>query len=90
MRIKFAKIVGPAVALLAFGSVCFIGVRAQQPTGNSRSSTVTTNWVGHLVTGQTDAFDRMTPSPSPTIIHQAEIGLRSDGLVVWRETPKTQ
>ena len=89
MSSSFAKIVGSTIALLVLGSICILGVRAQQNTGNG-ASIVSTNWIGYLVTGQSDAFDRITPGPSPTIIRQVEIGLRSDGVVIWREAPKNK
>ena len=85
MKANLAKILGSAVALLALGSICIIGVRAQQTAKNLSSSAVTTNWVGYLVAGRGDAFDRITPNPSPTIVRQVEIGLRSDRVVIWRE-----
>jgi hypothetical protein len=90
MRAKFAKIVGSAIALLALGSICIIGLRAQQTAGNPSSSPVTTNWVGYLVAGQSDTYDRIAATPSPTIVRQVEIGLRSDGVVVWRQATKTK
>lgn len=90
MKLNTAKIVISATALLALASACFVGVRAQQASPNSNSSAVTTNWVGHLVTGQSDTTDRITQSPSPTVIGQVEIGLRSDGVVVWRQAARTK
>jgi hypothetical protein len=90
MRAKFVKITGATLLALALGSSCFLGVRAQQTAGNPSSASVTTNWVGYLVAGRIDQSDRITPNPSPTIVRQVEIGLRSDGVVIWRETAKTQ
>src|SRR5258708_3361397 len=90
MRMKAAKIVGSAMALLALGFICIVGVRAQQSANNSTSSVVATNWVGYLVAGQTDTADRITQNPSPTIIRRVELGLRSDGVVIWREATKTK
>ena len=90
MRAKYAKIVGSTIALLALASICILSVRAQQSASNSSSSTVTTNWVGYLVAGRHDTFDRITPHPSPTVDRQVEIGLRSDGVVIWREALKTK
>jgi hypothetical protein len=90
MRASFAKIAGATVALLALGWVCVIGIRAQQTASNSGSSTITTNWIGYLVSGGTDTLDRITPSPSPRVVRQIEIGLRSDGVVIWREAPEAR
>lgn len=84
MRMKTARIVGSIV----LGLICIVGVRAQQTAHNSSSSSVTTNWVGCLVAGQTDPADRITWNSSPTVIRQVELGLRSDGVVIWREATK--
>jgi hypothetical protein len=80
-----AKIVALSVALLACGLICVVGVRAEQKSVTSSASNLTTNWVGYLVAGQGDALDQISPGPSPTVLHQVEIGLRSDGVVVWRK-----
>jgi hypothetical protein len=88
MNMKTARIVGSTIALLVLGLIFIVGVRAQQTANNSSSSSVTTNWVGYLVAGQTDPADRITRSSSPTIIRQVELGLRSDGVVIWREATK--
>ena len=64
--------------------------RRQRPTNRPPSSVITTNWVGYLVAGQGDTMDRITPHPSPTIVRQVEIGLRSDGIVVWRAASKAK
>ena len=90
MRASLIKVVGSGIVLLALGSVCIIGVRGQQAARNSSPSAVTTNWVGYLVAGRTDTADRITQNPSPTIIRQVELGLRSDGVVIWREATKTK
>lgn len=39
-----------------------------------------TTWVGHPVTAQPDAYH-----PNEGYLTHVEIGLRSDGTVVWRE-----
>ena len=90
MRAKFAKIIGSIVVSLALGLICIISVRAQQAGRNSSLPTVTTNWVGYLVAGRTDISDRITPNPSPTVDRQVEIGLRSDGVVIWREATRAK
>ncbi len=46
--------------------------------------------MGYLVVGQDDTLGRISGTPSPTTIRQVEIGLRSDGIVVWREAAKTR
>jgi hypothetical protein len=90
MKTTIAKIVGPSLALLLLGSICIPGVRAQQASRSSSPPAVTTNWMGYLVAGQSDTSDRITPSPSPSIVRQVEIGLRSDGVVIWREATRTK
>jgi hypothetical protein len=90
MRAKFPKIIGSTILILALGSLCIMCVRAQQTASNSSSSAVTTNWVGYLVAGRSDLSDRITPDPSPTVSHHVEIGLRSDGVVMWREATNTK
>jgi len=90
MRIKSLKMTGLAAALVAVGSACIFGVHAQQNPSKSYPSTVSTNWMGYLVVGQDDSLDRISGTPSPTTIRQVEIGLRSDGVVVWREAAKTR
>jgi hypothetical protein len=102
MKANLVKIVGSTIGLLALGSICIIGVRAQQSTagtcvpspvkrvgiGSVGSGSVSTNWVGCLVAGRTDTMDKITPGPFPKIFGQVEIGLRSDGVVIWRAAPK--
>jgi hypothetical protein len=90
MKTTFLKIAGLAIALAAFGAVHNIGIHAQQTTGKSNHSPATTNWVGCLVVGQKNSFDQMTSDPYPTTVRRVEIGLRSDGIVVWQEATKAK
>ncbi len=98
MRATISKIVGVAIALLALGSMAMIGVRGQQTAGRPTFSGVATNWVGYLVvggyvgTGPIAPFDPMpgTTGPLPRTVRQVQIGLRSDGAVIWREVTKPQ
>lgn len=90
MKATFCKVIGLTVLLLVLGSIWMIGVRAQQSGGKSAPSGVTTNWVGYLVAGQTDTSDRITPNPSATVVREIELGLRSDGVVIWRAAPMTK
>lgn len=76
--------------VLALGATCMIGVRAQQSAKNATSPAVTTNWVGYLVAGRSDPHDPITANPFPTVVRQVEIGLRSDGVVIWREATNTK
>ena len=81
MKVTFLRIAGLASALAAFGVVFIVGIRAQSL---SNSNPMTTNWVGNLVIGKEDTADRIARGPYPTTVRQVEIGLRSDGIVVWR------
>ena len=83
MKTRLLKIAGLAIAFVALGSFTIFTVHAQQ--GISKSGATSTNWVGYLVVGQSDRLDRITPGPTPTTMPQVEIGLRGDGIVVWRE-----
>ncbi|HKI70274.1 MAG TPA: hypothetical protein VKA67_11835 [Verrucomicrobiae bacterium] len=73
-----------AVALVALGSVSIFGINAQQNSNKPRSPSATTNWVGYLVVAREDSIDRIAPGPHPQTVRQIQIGLRSDGLVIWR------
>ena len=70
-------------ALGALGWLCLGRVSAQSGTG-SPGSLITTNWVGYLVFGSEENIDRIAPGAYPRTDRQIELGLRSDGLVVWR------
>ncbi len=92
MRVKSVKIVGTTIALLALIWISIIGVGAQQTADNSTSSGMTTNWMGYLVLGGYLGAGQLSPvdpmpgtAMAPTTVRQVQIGLRSDGLVVWRE-----
>jgi hypothetical protein len=90
MRAQIARFVGPSIAFLLFGVICITGLRAQQAGKNSRISGATTNWVGFLVVGQRDMADQITPTASPTVNRQVEIGLRGDGVIVWRDVTRVK
>jgi hypothetical protein len=91
MKAKFIKIAGLAITLVAFGSIYTAGLHAQQTTKKSSLLPVTTNWVGCLVVGRNETIDpHLAPGPHPTSVGQVELGLRSDGVVVWRAKPKPQ
>jgi hypothetical protein len=75
-----------AVVLASMGAFSVVGIHAQQNQSNSAS--VRTNWVGYLVVGSELAIDRISPGPYPRADRQIEIGLRSDGVVVWRKADR--
>jgi hypothetical protein len=85
MRAKLLKGAGLLAAVAAFGLVCMTRSKAQ-PTANQPITSATTNWVGCLVVGKKDSVDQMGGIfPSP--VRQVQIGLRSDGVVIWRSAP---
>ena len=86
MKPKFIKIVGMTIALIAFGAVCLVGMHAQQASQKPSPVLVTTNWIGCLVVGEEDPNDpQLSRGPHPSAVRQVEVGLRSDGLLIWRD-----
>ena len=84
MRAKFFKGAGFVAAVVVLGSAYFAAVRAQQTPGLA-TPLVTTNWIGSMVVGLPDTTDPIAiGGPHPTVTRNVEIGLRSDGVVVWR------
>jgi hypothetical protein len=88
MKANTLKIAGLVVAVGAIGAVCFVGAHAQQTS--SSLPLISTNWTGCLVVGKQDTMDNIARGPHPTIVREVEIGLRSDGVIVWRETSNTK
>ena len=85
MKTKFLKAAGLTAAFLILASAYIVGVRAQQSTTKSGAAPATTNWTGYLVVGKNDSADPIAVGgPHPTVTPHVEIGLRSDGVVVWR------
>jgi hypothetical protein len=84
MKLRFLKLAGLAGALAITGSVYVINSHGQQSTKPSSVSSSSTNWIGCLVVGKEETMDRMARGAHPTAIGNIEIGLRSDGVVVWR------
>jgi hypothetical protein len=83
MKSKLVKIAG-LTAVLAFGLVCIVKIHAQQTMSTPGAPPTTTNWIGYLVVGKSDSTDRIARGLFPTTVRQVEIGLRSDGVVLWR------
>jgi hypothetical protein len=76
MKAKRLKLFGIVVIVIAC-SVWFL---------RAREIAADTNWVGFLVTGQKEKGDPIAGnSPFPKADGQIEIGLRNDGVVVWRK-----
>ena len=88
MKTKLLRSAGAIAALVVFSSAYFAGVRAQQSSTKSAAPPAMTNWTGYLVVGQKDSADQIAiGGPHPIVSRHVEIGLRSDGVVVWRNTP---
>ncbi len=87
MKKNFLKIAGLAVALAALGSFCVVGIKAQLNKSQSSTPSTATNWIGYVVFGTEASSDHMPLGTYPTADRRMEIGLRSDGVVVWRRTP---
>ncbi len=85
MKTKFLKTAGLTAGFVIFASAYIAGVRAQQSNSKSGAPPATTNWTGYLVVGKNDSADPIAVGgPHPTVTPHLEIGLRSDGVVVWR------
>ena len=84
MKIGFINGVGVLCAVVTLWSLYLSRLHGEENTRNTPLSLVTTNWAGYLVVGENDTADRVSLAPSPRVIQQVEIGLRSDGLVTWR------
>lgn len=89
MKTKFRKSViaigGAVVVSLGY----IVGLHAQPSSPTPAKPTLTTNWVGCLVAGRNDTIDAIAVGgPHPTVKPEVEIGLRSDGVLVWRKLVK--
>ncbi len=89
MKMKIVKTAGLAFALATFGSICVTCIHAQQNTSKSSTASMSTNWIGYVVFGKEESMDQIVRGAYPTPDRQVEIGLRSDGIVVWRRTPRS-
>ena len=76
MQRRLLRITGLAAVFAGIGLIWVIAAHAQ-PAKDIK-------WIGCLVVGQGDPIDQIARGPFPTTVHQVEIGLRSDGVVVWR------
>ena len=75
------------MASIVFGSLFLSSMHAQPGAKNPSPSSLTTNWLGCLVVGEKDTVDAISPGPHPKSIEHVQLGLRSDGVVVWRSSP---
>ena len=82
MRDKLLKPTGAALATI--GAIWLFSVHAQENRRNSGNLAITTNWLGSVVVGKPDSIDAIGQGPYPQCAQQFQLGLRSDGIVVWR------
>ena len=82
MRDKLLKFTG--ATLVAVATICLLNVKAQENKQNTNSPALTTNWLGCVVVGKVDSIDPIGQGPYPQCAQQFQLGLRSDGVVVWR------
>ena len=82
MKAKTLKIAGLITVLAAFAVFCIVAAYGQ-PTPPA-SSRMTIDWSGYLVVGKPETMDKIGRGFYPATDQKVEIGLRSDGVVVWR------
>lgn len=89
MKAKFGKSVIAIAGAMAVSLGCIVGLHAQPSSPTPAKPTLETNWVGCLVVGGNDTIDAIAVGgPHPTVKSEVEIGLRSDGVLVWRKLVK--
>lgn len=72
----------PVILLVAALFICFRSDLQAQPNKNP---TLSTNWVGYVVFGEKESIDSIAGhQPFPKADENLQLGLRSDGVVVWR------
>jgi hypothetical protein len=84
MSAKYLRGMAGLAALVFALVVCLRpSIRAQE---KAAASQMRTNWVGGLVIGKKEAGDPIAGRALfPQADSEIEIGLRSDGVVVWRK-----
>jgi hypothetical protein len=85
MKSKVLAVTGVIAASVA--SFWLISLHAQQRQSTPANPALSTNWVGYLVLGEEESLDQISRGPHPVAKPEVEIGLRNDGVVVWRPTP---
>lgn len=85
MKKTFFKIAGCTLASALLFMAFEMATMAEQKADSTTSSAMTTNWVGYFVFGERDTTDSITTEPFPKTDSRVQIGLRSDGIVVWRK-----
>ena len=79
---------GAVLAALIVGLMIWAHPNGQaQDKGNT--SKLSTNWVGCIVVGKADTGDPIAGrGPFPQADSEIQLGLRSDGVVVWQKAQK--
>jgi hypothetical protein len=88
MKRNVLKFAGTAAAVAVFAAWSIVGTRAQSKSTPSTSA-LSTNWLGSVVIGKEETADRIARGAYPKADTRYELGLRSDGVVVWRKTAKS-
>jgi hypothetical protein len=84
MKTTFFKVA--TVLIVVAGLSMFYIPSGAQAQGN-KNSVLTTNWVGYLVIGEQDSGDPIAGHrPFPKADQNIQMGLRSDGVVIWRRS----
>jgi hypothetical protein len=87
MNTKQIKVAAPFAALIVGAVICaWPGLHAQEKAAPGQLST---NWIGGLVVGKKEKGDPIAGRGLfPQVEGDVEIGLRSDGVVVWRKAQR--
>jgi hypothetical protein len=84
MKKKRQRLIGAVLAALVV--ICAIAFSNNSAQEKIPAQNLTTNWVGFLVVGQVELADPIAGrGPFPKGDKSIQVGLRSDGVVVWRK-----
>jgi hypothetical protein len=84
MKTTFFKVATLLIVLPGL-SIFYIPTGAQAQA--NKTPVLTTNWVGYLVIGEQDSGDPIAGHrPFPKADQKIQMGLRSDGVVIWRRS----
>lgn len=85
---KFFQMIGSPKGALVFsalcvcGTGCLVGILESKKYGKVKPAVRTTNWVGEVAVGAGDKYFHQVGW-----LPEYQLGLVSDGTVVWRKTP---
>jgi hypothetical protein len=87
MKTKQLKVAALFAALIVGVFICaWPGLQAQEKAAPGQLST---NWIGGLVVGKKEKGDPIAGRGLfPQVEGDVEIGLRSDGVVIWRNAQR--